>query len=91
MPSDFVKKLEPFVVNKPICPGIGIGLGIPRDSIKILINNNREQDKYESLLKLSLKNSTRESSLINVFKYAFDYFSKVIESKEKVFFLIQKI
>jgi uncharacterized protein YbgA (DUF1722 family) len=35
----FVKKLEPFVEFLPICPEVEIGLGIPRDPIKLVERN----------------------------------------------------
>ncbi len=41
IPNSFVKRLEPFVIYKPICPEIEIGLGVPRDPIKIVTKNNK--------------------------------------------------
>jgi uncharacterized protein YbgA (DUF1722 family)/uncharacterized protein YbbK (DUF523 family) len=35
--SDVVKKMDPFVNYIPICPEVEIGLGIPRDPIRIVI------------------------------------------------------
>ena len=32
----FVKRIEPFVTFHPICPEVEMGLGIPRDSIRII-------------------------------------------------------
>ena len=40
IPNSFVKTLQPFVIYKPICPEIEIGLGVPRDPIKIVTKNN---------------------------------------------------
>ncbi len=34
--SDFVKKLTPYVDFVPICPEVEIGLGVPRDPIRIV-------------------------------------------------------
>lgn len=42
IPNSFVKRLEPFVIYKPICPEIEIGLGVPRDPIKIISKNNKQ-------------------------------------------------
>jgi len=42
IPNNFVKRLEPFVIYKPICPEIEIGLGVPRDPIKIISKNNKQ-------------------------------------------------
>jgi uncharacterized protein YbgA (DUF1722 family)/uncharacterized protein YbbK (DUF523 family) len=36
IPMDFVKKLEGFVEFFPICPEVEIGLGVPRDPIKLV-------------------------------------------------------
>jgi len=42
IPNSFIKRLEPFVIYKPICPEIEIGLGVPRDPIKIISKNNKQ-------------------------------------------------
>lgn len=42
IPNSFVKTLQPFVIYKPICPEIEIGLGVPRDPIKIVTKNNKQ-------------------------------------------------
>ena len=42
IPNSFIKRLEPFVIYKPICPEIEIGLGVPRDPIKIVTKNNKQ-------------------------------------------------
>jgi uncharacterized protein YbgA (DUF1722 family)/uncharacterized protein YbbK (DUF523 family) len=39
--SDFVKKLKKFVIFKPICPEVEIGLGIPRLPIRIVEKNDK--------------------------------------------------
>lgn len=36
IPSDFVKALKPHVEFIPVCPEMGLGLGVPRDSIRIV-------------------------------------------------------
>jgi uncharacterized protein YbgA (DUF1722 family)/uncharacterized protein YbbK (DUF523 family) len=35
--SDFVEKLKPFVNFIPVCPEVQIGLGIPRDPLRIVL------------------------------------------------------
>ena len=40
--NEFVKSLKPFVNFKPICPEFEIGLGIPRDPIKIIKKNDKK-------------------------------------------------
>ena len=35
--SDFVDKLKPYVSFIPVCPEVAIGLGIPRDPIRIVL------------------------------------------------------
>ncbi len=40
--SDIVKKLQPFVEFIPICPEVEIGLGIPRDPIRIIQKNKQK-------------------------------------------------
>jgi uncharacterized protein YbgA (DUF1722 family)/uncharacterized protein YbbK (DUF523 family) len=42
IPNSFIKRLEPFVIYKPICPEIEISLGVPRDPIKIMSKNNKQ-------------------------------------------------
>lgn len=36
IPNNFVQKLEPFVQFRPVCPEMEIGLGTPRDPIRIV-------------------------------------------------------
>lgn len=36
IPDRFVKRLEPFVTFVPICPEVEIGLGVPRDPVRIV-------------------------------------------------------
>jgi uncharacterized protein YbgA (DUF1722 family)/uncharacterized protein YbbK (DUF523 family) len=43
IPNSFVKNLKPFVIYKPICPEIEIGLGVPRDPIKIISKNDKQR------------------------------------------------
>jgi len=38
--SDFVKKLKPHVDFLPICAEVEIGLGVPRDPIRIISDKN---------------------------------------------------
>ncbi len=37
IPSEFVEKLKPFVNFIPVCPEVEIGLGVPRDPIRIVL------------------------------------------------------
>ncbi len=36
IPYDFVRELEPWVTFVPVCPELEIGLGVPRDPIRII-------------------------------------------------------
>ena len=36
IPNNFVQKLEPFVQFIPVCPEVEIGLGVPRDIIRVV-------------------------------------------------------
>lgn len=36
IPFDFVRELEPWVTYVPVCPEVEIGLGVPRDPIRIV-------------------------------------------------------
>lgn len=36
IPDDFVKKLEPFVDYTTVCPEVEIGLGAPRDPVRVI-------------------------------------------------------
>ncbi|HBC45754.1 MAG TPA: DUF1722 domain-containing protein [candidate division Zixibacteria bacterium] len=40
IPDLFIKKLEPFVEYRTICPEVEIGLGIPRDPIRVVKKGN---------------------------------------------------
>ena len=41
--SDFVEKLKPYVDFVPVCPEVEIGLGIPRDPIRIVLVNGEKR------------------------------------------------
>ncbi len=43
IPNNFVQKLEPFVDFRPICPEVEIGLGIPRDPVRIVSKKGRRK------------------------------------------------
>ena len=43
IPNKFVKMLEPYVVYIKICPELEIGMGVPRDPIKIVSVKNDER------------------------------------------------
>jgi uncharacterized protein YbgA (DUF1722 family)/uncharacterized protein YbbK (DUF523 family) len=36
IPNNFVQKLEPFIKFVPVCPEVEIGLGVPRDVIRVV-------------------------------------------------------
>ena len=35
--SEFVEKLKPYVNFVPVCPEVEIGLGVPRDPVRIVL------------------------------------------------------
>jgi uncharacterized protein YbgA (DUF1722 family)/uncharacterized protein YbbK (DUF523 family) len=41
--SDFVEKLKPYVNFIPVCPEVEIGLGVPRDPIRIVLVNGERR------------------------------------------------
>lgn len=41
--SDFVSGLKPFVVFEPVCAECEIGLGVPRDPIRVVIINKKKR------------------------------------------------
>ncbi len=41
--SEFVEKLKPYVSFVPVCPEIEIGLGVPRDPIRIVLVNGEQR------------------------------------------------
>ncbi len=41
--SEFVEKLKPFVNFVPVCPEVGIGLGVPRDPLRIVLVNGEKR------------------------------------------------
>jgi uncharacterized protein YbgA (DUF1722 family)/uncharacterized protein YbbK (DUF523 family) len=43
IPDKFVEKLKKFVEFQPVCPEVEIGLGIPRDPIRIVELNGKKQ------------------------------------------------
>jgi len=43
IPNNFVQKLEPFVTFKPVCPEVEIGLGVPRDIIRVVEKNGKKK------------------------------------------------
>jgi len=36
IPDDFVSALEPFVAYRTVCPEVEIGLGVPRESLRVV-------------------------------------------------------
>jgi len=42
IPNNFVQKLDPFVKFVPVCPEVEIGLGVPRDIIRVLKNKGKK-------------------------------------------------
>ena len=43
IPDDFVKQLRDHVIFKPVCPEFEIGLGIPRDPIRIVAHSGKRR------------------------------------------------
>lgn len=43
IPNNFVQKLEPFVKFIPVCPEVEIGLGVPRDIIRVVEKKGKKQ------------------------------------------------
>ncbi|MEM7009497.1 MAG: DUF523 and DUF1722 domain-containing protein [Thermodesulfobacteriota bacterium] len=43
IPNNFVQKLEPFVQFIPVCPEVEIGLGIPRDIIRVVEKKGKRE------------------------------------------------
>ena len=41
--SDFVEKIKPYVDFIPVCPEVEIGLGVPRDPIRIVLVNGEKR------------------------------------------------
>ena len=41
--SDFVEKLKPYVDFIPVCPEVEIGLGVPRDPVRIVLINGQRR------------------------------------------------
>ena len=41
--SEFVEKLKPYIHFVPVCPEIAIGLGVPRDPIRIVMVNCKQR------------------------------------------------
>jgi uncharacterized protein YbgA (DUF1722 family)/uncharacterized protein YbbK (DUF523 family) len=41
--SDFVEKIKPYVNFVPVCPEVEIGLGVPRDPIRIVLVNGEKR------------------------------------------------
>lgn len=42
--SEFVDKLKPFIIPVTHCPEVEIGLGVPRDSIRIVVFEDKEKN-----------------------------------------------
>jgi len=41
--SEFVEKIKPYVAFVPVCPEVEIGLGVPRDPIRIVLLNGEKK------------------------------------------------
>jgi uncharacterized protein YbbK (DUF523 family) len=41
--SEFVEKLKPYVSFAPVCPEVEIGLGVPRDPVRIVLVNGEQR------------------------------------------------
>ncbi|MBF0351844.1 MAG: DUF1722 domain-containing protein [SAR324 cluster bacterium] len=42
MPNDFVRKLNQYVDFKKVCPEVAIGMGIPREPIRVVMNHQEK-------------------------------------------------
>ncbi|HQH12755.1 MAG TPA: DUF523 and DUF1722 domain-containing protein, partial [Candidatus Sumerlaeota bacterium] len=40
LPDVFVERMKPYVEFRPVCPEMEIGLGVPRDPIRVVLLNN---------------------------------------------------
>jgi uncharacterized protein YbbK (DUF523 family) len=38
--DEFVEKLKPYVNFVTVCPEVGMGMGVPRDPIRVVLNND---------------------------------------------------
>src|SRR5439155_15209835 len=65
VPFDFMNKLKPYVRFIPVCPEIAIGLGVPRDPIRVVLKNGRKK-----LIQPSDRKSTRLNSSHVAISYA---------------------
>jgi uncharacterized protein YbbK (DUF523 family) len=57
--SEFVEKLKPYVDFVPVCPEVELGLGVPRDPVRIVLVNgdNRLLQSSTGLdIKVKMKN-----------------------------------
>lgn len=43
IPNNFVQALEPWVEFRPVCPELEIGLGVPRDPVRIVIEGGERK------------------------------------------------
>jgi len=50
--SDFVASLAPFVDFLPVCPEVGIGLGVPRGSLRLVSASSADGGETETKLRL---------------------------------------
>lgn len=41
IPSDFIERMKPFLDFVPVCPEVSIGLGVPRKSTRLVVNEDR--------------------------------------------------
>ena len=41
--SEFVEKLKPYVNFIPVCPEVEVGLGVPRDPVRIVLVNGEKK------------------------------------------------
>jgi len=57
--SEFVKKLKPYVDFIPVCPEVEIGLGVPRETLRI-ISRNSELRLIQSATNLDFTEKMRE-------------------------------
>lgn len=70
IPNSFVRQLQPYVEYKTVCPEMEIGMGVPRDPIKIVLEDGKER---------LLQPSTGKDYSQKMTKFARSYNSSILE------------
>ena len=75
IPDNFVRNLEPYVTYKKVCPEVGIGLGVPRDPVKIVVEEGENKLVQPTTDKdLTKKINSFSRKYINSLEYEVDGF-----------------